>query len=79
MGHSFGGALACKLSIKHPQEVKKLFLVSAACVRKKTNKKIFQNYFKNFKIFFFSFLLIFSEKHFINLLLEKVDYVYVEG
>ena len=39
MGHSFGGALACKFSIKYPQKVKKLFLVSSAAVRKHTNKK----------------------------------------
>ena len=39
MGHSFGGALAVKFSIKHPQNVEKLFLVAAASVRKRTTKK----------------------------------------
>ena len=39
MGHSFGGALASKLAVKHAQEVSKLFLVSAACIRKKTTAK----------------------------------------
>ena len=39
MGHSFGGALASKISVKHVQDVKKLFLVAAAVIRKKTTKK----------------------------------------
>ncbi|MCX6720058.1 MAG: alpha/beta hydrolase, partial [Candidatus Staskawiczbacteria bacterium] len=34
LGHSFGGALASKMAVKHNQDVQKLFLVSAACVRK---------------------------------------------
>lgn len=39
LGHSFGGAIALKFSIKHAQRVKKLFLFGAAAVRKKTLKK----------------------------------------
>ena len=54
LGHSFGGALASKIAVKHAQEVKKLFLVSAACVRKKTAKKsFFKRFSKIVKIFYF--------------------------
>ena len=41
LGHSFGGALTAKFSIKYSQKVKKLFLVSAACIRKNTTIKKF--------------------------------------
>lgn len=38
LGHSFGGALAVKCSLKFPEKINKLFLVGAACIRKKTVK-----------------------------------------
>jgi len=41
MGHSFGGSLAAKYSLRYPENVKKLFLVSSAGIRKKTIKKKF--------------------------------------
>lgn len=41
LGHSFGGALAVKYSLKFPEKIEKLFLVSAACFRRKTPKKRF--------------------------------------
>lgn len=39
LGNSFGGAVAVKYALKHPEKIKKLFLVAAACIRKKTIKK----------------------------------------
>lgn len=54
LGHSFGGALAIKFSLKFPELLNKLFLVSAACVRRKTlKKKILFIISKTFKIFSF--------------------------
>lgn len=38
LGHSFGGALAVKCSLKFLEKINKLFLVGAACIRKKTVK-----------------------------------------
>src|SRR3989344_6432026 len=39
LGHSFGGALACKFTINYTQKVEKLFLAAAACIRTKTISK----------------------------------------
>ena len=84
LGHSFGGALAVKLAVKHPQEIKKLFLVSAACVRKKTGPK---GYLKNFfariskivKLFYFLPYYGLFRKAVYKFIIRKSDYVYVEG
>jgi len=38
LGHSFGGSIAVKLSLKYPEKIKKLFLISPALVRRKTFK-----------------------------------------
>lgn len=80
MGHSFGGALAVKYAIKHPQDVKKLFLASAASVRKKTVKKDASK--KAAKIVkFFSFVPFygFFRKAFYKFVIRKSDYPYVDG
>lgn len=39
LGHSFGGVVALKFSLKSPERIKKLFLVSPAIIRKKTLKQ----------------------------------------
>ncbi len=39
LGHSFGGAVALKYSLKFPENVEKLFLTSAACIRRSSFKK----------------------------------------
>ena len=80
LGHSFGGALAAKISIKHAQDVKKLFLVAAACVRTKTTKKDVSAKVSKF-IKFFSFLPYygFFRKAVYKFIIRKSDYVYVEG
>ena len=80
LGHSFGGALASKLAVKHPQDVRKLFLVSAACVRKKTNTKKFSAFIaKIFKLFYFIPYYPLFRKAVYKFIIRKSDYVYVEG
>jgi pimeloyl-ACP methyl ester carboxylesterase len=80
LGHSFGGALASKIAVKHPQEVKKLFLISAACLRKKTVKKSFSaKISKIIKLFYFLPYYSFFRKAVYKFIIRKSDYVYVEG
>jgi len=80
MGHSFGGALASKMSVKHVQDIKKLFLVSAACVRRKTNTKKFSAVLaKIVKLFYFIPYYPLIRKAIYKFIIRKSDYVYVEG
>ena len=80
LGHSFGGALASKMAVKHVQDVKKLFLVSAACVRKKTTKKgFFRVVSKIIKVFYFVPYYPLIRKAVYKFIIRKSDYVYVEG
>jgi len=80
LGHSFGGALASKIAVKHNQDIKKLFLVSAACVRKKTVKKNFwKKISKVVKIFYFIPYYSFLRKAFYKFVIGKSDYIYVQG
>lgn len=79
-GHSFGGALAAKFSLKYNQKVEKLFLVSAACVRKNTFvKKIFYKLAKIAKVF--SFLPYYEEfrKAVYKFIIRKSDYLNQSG
>jgi pimeloyl-ACP methyl ester carboxylesterase len=80
LGHSFGGALAAKIAIKHVQEVEKLFLVSAACIRKKTTQKKFSTKISKI-VKIFSFLPYYGlfRKAIYKFIIRKSDYVYVEG
>lgn len=80
LGHSFGGALAAKFAIKYNQRVEKLFLVSAACVRKRTNiKKVFYRLAKLTKAF--SFLPLYPQfrKAVYKFVIRKSDYTYQQG
>ena len=80
LGHSFGGALASKIAVKHAQEVKELFLVSAACVRKKTTKKgFYKNISKIVKLFYFVPYYSLFRKAVYKFIIRKSDYVYVDG
>lgn len=79
LGHSFGGQLAAKYALSFPSKVKSLFLVAAACLRKKTFRK--QLLLGVSKLFgYFSFLPFYSlfrraaYKFFI-----KSDYLYTKG
>jgi pimeloyl-ACP methyl ester carboxylesterase len=68
------------LAVKHAQEVQKLFLVSAACVRKKTNKKkSFAVLAKFAKLFSFVPFYSFFRKAIYKFIIRKSDYVYVDG
>jgi pimeloyl-ACP methyl ester carboxylesterase len=80
MGHSFGGALASKLAVKHVQDINKLFLVSAACIRRKTaKKKTYAAISKLIKIFSFVPLYKFFRKAVYKFIIRRSDYTYVEG
>ncbi len=80
LGHSFGGGLASKIAIKHAQDIEKLFLVSAACIRKKTAKKsLFAKISKIIKIFRFLPYYNFFRKAVYKFIIKKSDYFYVEG
>lgn len=39
LGHSFGGAIATKFTLKYPEKVKKLFLAAPAIIRRKSAQK----------------------------------------
>jgi len=80
LGHSFGGALASKFSIKYPQQVEKLFLVSAACVRKNAAiKKVFYRISKLVKLFSFLPFYPFLRKAVYKFIIRKSDYIYQQG
>lgn len=80
LGYSFGGALATKISVKYPQRVQKLFLVAAAIIRKKTNKKTFLEKLSKFiKLFYFLPYYSFFRKIVYKFIIRKSDYVYTEG
>jgi len=80
LGHSFGGAVAVKYSFQFPQKVEKLFLVSPACLRKKSLKKrLFFILSKILKIF--SFLPFYQKirKGLYKFIIRKSDYLYAKG
>lgn len=80
VGHSFGGALAVKFAIRHNQKVKKLFLVSAACVRTNTLiKKIFYRISKIIKVFSFMPFYPQFRKVIYRFIIKKSDYLKQEG
>lgn len=77
LGHSFGGALAVKYSLKFPEKIEKLFLVSAACFRRKTPKKRFLYILS--KIFPSCFLSSSLLRRAFYRFIVKSDYLFVEG
>lgn len=80
LGHSFGGALASKIAVKHAQDIKKLFLVSAACVRKKTtSKNVMKVLSKLVRAFYFLPFYSLFRKAFYKFIIGKSDYLYVQG
>jgi len=80
LGHSFGGALAVKCSLEFPEKIEKLFLVDAACFRRKAfRKRLFYIIAKIFKIFSFLPFYSFFRKAFYKFIVGKSDYPYTEG
>ncbi len=80
LGHSFGGTLAAKFTIKYNQNVKKLFLVAASCVRTVTfSKKAMMSISRLFKVFYFFPFYETFRKYFYKFILRKSDYPYVSG
>ncbi len=77
LGHSFGGALAVKYSLKFPEKIDRLFLVSAACFRRSSfKKKLLYAISKIFKVFSF---IPFVKKAFYKFIVGKSDYSYTQG
>lgn len=80
LGHSFGGMLAAKFSIKYTQKVKSLFLVSASCIRITTpSKKILYNISRIVKIFYFFPHYELFRKFIYRYIIRKSDYPHVSG
>jgi pimeloyl-ACP methyl ester carboxylesterase len=80
LGHSFGGSLAIKCSLKFPYKIEKMFLVASSGIRKKTLKKrclFFVS--KIFKIFSFLPFYQFFRKAFYKFIIKKTDYVNIKN
>jgi pimeloyl-ACP methyl ester carboxylesterase len=79
LGHSFGGALAVKCSLRFPEKVEKMFLVAAACFRGKTLKKdALTSVSKALKVFSFIPFYPLFRKAFYKFIV-KSDYLGLEG
>lgn len=80
LGHSFGGTIAAKFSLRYPKKIEKLFLVAASCIRKRTLRtKLLGMAARILK--FFSFLPLYSlfRRAFYKFIVRKSDYLGVEG
>lgn len=80
LGHSFGGSLAIKFSIKYPAMVEKMVLIDSAGIRKKRLKKEVQKKVAHF-LNKFSFLPFFGlvRKITYKILFRHSDYLLTEG
>jgi len=80
MGHSFGGALAAKFTIKYIQRIQRLFLVSASCIRKNTGaKKMLYRIAKVVKVFSFIPYYPLFRKAIYKFIIRKSDYLRQDG
>lgn len=80
LGHSFGGAMAAKFSIKYNQKVEKLFLFGAAAIRKITIKKQVLGRMSKFaKVFSFLPFYNLAKKSFYRFIVGSSDYLQVDG
>jgi pimeloyl-ACP methyl ester carboxylesterase len=79
-GHSFGGSVAAKFSIKYPERVRKLILADSAGIRKKRLKKEIQKAVAHF-LNAFSFMPFygFVRKAAYRTLFRHSDYLLTEG
>ena len=79
LGHSFGGSIATKFTIRHSEKIQKLFLVGCAGIRKKTfKKKIAKKIAKIFNFFSFLPFYPFFRKVLYKLILRS-DYLAVKN
>lgn len=77
LGHSFGGEVAIKYSLRCPEKIDRLFLVAASCLRTRNlKKKLLYIISKIFKIFSFS---PFLRKVFYRFIVGKSDYLSIKG
>ncbi len=85
LGHSFGGRMAIKFAVKHPEKLKGLILVSSAGIKPKQNilYLTFLAYAKKFKWFFLKIPVLrnffsFFRNIFYKYILRKTDYLEAE-
>ena len=94
LGHSFGGRMAIKFAVKHPERLKGLILVSAAGLKKREEKNLFRRPFCSWgELTFYAGVKIFSSifklpilkkvrsflrKIFYRYILRKTDYINAE-
>lgn len=80
LGHSFGGSIATKFTIKYPERVRKLLLVDSAAIRRKRLKKEIQKMVAHF-LNRFSFLPFYNvvRKVAYRTLFRNSDYLLTEG
>ena len=79
LGHSFGGAVAVKFSLKYPERIKKMFLLANSGIRRKSFKKEALKRIAGFlRIFSFLPFYSFIRKVFYKIFISKSDYPYAE-
>ena len=79
LGHSFGGRMAIKFAIKHPEKIKALILVSSAGIKPDIKHKNFIKYFSFFKKISFLPFYNFFRKIFYKYILRVTDYLKAEN
>lgn len=80
LGHSFGGAVAAKYSIKYAQQVDTLFLFGAAAIRKRSIKKqVLGRISPLVKIFSFLPFYSLAKRAFYKFVVGGSDYLRVQG
>lgn len=75
LGHSFGGRISIKFSVKNPQRLKGLILVSSAGIRHKKNPSKLILFKKLSFLPFFPFF----RKIYYRFIIKKTDYLKAEG
>jgi len=79
-GHSFSGGISIKYTIKHSEDVEKLFLLAPACIRRDSFKKrFFRMFSKLFKVYSFIPGYKLLRKAFYKFIVRKSDYQYTDG
>lgn len=77
LGHSFGGRIAIKFSILHPEKIKGLILVSSAGI--KPEKSSISNLTPFLKKLYFLPGYIFFRKIFYKFIIKRTDYLNAKG